>query len=1027
MEFYYNLPFHNLDDSSFFDVIHVPSTFSMDKLNNMRFNPFVYDNNKVNANYEPDNFMQNVLGYRNPECQYVFPNNIPEPLKSTNTNIFSMISLNINSIPQHFDNFIEQCLMARKCDLIALCETKLTDSIQHLYKLQGFRDFKLNISRHSGGLAVYINNKHDCLMREDLTVKEVYMEALFVEIRNKGKNIVVGNIYRRPNTNPRQFLARLDDVLSGICAENKTCLLCGDFNIDLLKFETSGTARDLINSCQASHFFNVITKPTRVSDTSATLIDHIWCNKISTLLHSGIIYDDISDHFPVYALFKLSCATEEVIPTTIKYRSFCENNILKFHEKLSEVCWNQVYQSNDPNEIMINFSNVFNDCFNQVFPLREKVIKNITLDKPYITQNIKEIINEKNKLQRKFAKHPIKFGEEYRKIRNKVTKLIKNAKTNYYKNKLKDASGNGKKTWEIINTIMNRGRKSSSHNITLNIDNESITKPSHVASTFNNFFTNIGKNLAEAIPEQANDFREYLGNRTVNDMTLSLATEEEILLIINNFGNTSPGYDDVPMTIIKRVAPKIAPIIKHLCNCSFISGTFPEKMKIARVVPIYKSGDKTLPKNYRPVSILPVFSKVLEKLACNRLETFCNENNILCNSQFGFRKNRTTETALITLTEAIIKAMENKQHTVGVFLDLSKAFDTIDHTILLSKLQHYGIRGNALNWFKSYLSNRKQYVQYNYVNSNLQSLSCGVPQGSILGPILFLLYINDIVNSSSFLNYILFADDSNMYASHSSLNTLITRINEELRSVNGWVLSNKLTLNFSKSHYMIFSRKKNNPITTSIIIGDNILKHENVTKFLGVMVDDKLKWTCHIQSIVSKLNKQCGILYLIRNNLTKKSLLLIYHTLINTHLTYCHSVWAGAGVSHLSPLVRTQKRVIRTMAYLGKYEHTNESFKSFQVLKLNDMGIFLRGLFVFKVRFNLLDVNASLFITRDVPNYNLRNNNILEIPRMKTNHGQSSIKYQGVKVWNSLPLHVKTHQTIVPFKKSLKSYLLAQY
>ena len=280
--------------------------------------------------------------------------------------------------------------------------------------------------------------------------------------------------------------------------------------------------------------------------------------------------------------------------------------------------------------------------------------------------------------------------------------------------------------------------------------------------------------------------------------------ECELLHTIKDAKDAAAGWDDIPMRILKETALELSPVLLYLTNLSFSTGVFPNQLEIAKVRPTFKSGDKHQFTNYRPISSLPALCKIIEKLACNRLRQFLSTNIIITDSQFGFMEGKSTEDAIVAFTHNILKSFDEKHYTVGVFLDLSKAFDTVDHGILLYKLDHYGVRDVANTWFTSYLGNRKQYVTFNDADSSLSRMCCGVPQGSILGPILFLIYINDIVNSSKILKFVLFADDSNLYASHADLQSLISLMNSELDSVGNWIFCNKLTINLSETQYLIF-------------------------------------------------------------------------------------------------------------------------------------------------------------------------------------------------------------------------------
>ena len=292
------------------------------------------------------------------------------------------------------------------------------------------------------------------------------------------------------------------------------------------------------------------------------------------------------------------------------------------------------------------------------------------------------------------------------------------------------------------------------------------------------------------------------------------------------------------------------------------NGIFPDKLKIAKVVPIFKKGDCALTNNYRPISLLPVISKVIEKIIYNQLSLYFESNKLFFDSQYGFRPNHSTEQATLELTDRIISAMDNNDVPIGIFLDLSKAFDTIDHTILLKKLEHFGIDGIALKLLKNYLTNRKQYVRLHDVNSNLLPINTGVPQGSILGPLLFIIYINDFARASAIFDFICYANDTTLF---STLNKSINAqninpdiiINTELAKINEWLVINKLSLNVTKSKFMVFhTQQKHRAIKPPVpkINNTNIDKVEQF-KFLGLTLDSNLNWKKHSDNITNKCSQ----------------------------------------------------------------------------------------------------------------------------------------------------------------------------
>ena len=343
-----------------------------------------------------------------------------------------------------------------------------------------------------------------------------------------------------------------------------------------------------------------------------------------------------------------------------------------------------------------------------------------------------------------------------------------------------------------------------------NGDDSKITGDKAIANGFNNFFVNIGPSLAKRIPK-CNDilFTQYLPDKIDDTMFLQPVTEEDILqLVVNAKSKKSKDHDQFDMCLVKKIIPHIVKPLAHICNTSLMNGIFPDRMKIARVIPLFKNGDVKEFSNYRPVSILSQFSKILEKVFHNRLMSFINDKQILNDSQFGFRKNMSTAMAIIELVEEITTAIDEGKTTVGVFIDLKKAFDTVDHNILAKKLEHYGIRGLAKDWVCSYLENRRQYVCINNSNSDCLDVKGGVPQGSILGPALFILYVNDMCNVSKSLKSILFADDTNLFYAGKDLNEVCELVSRELDILHMWFQVNKLSLNVAKTNFMIFGNKR---------------------------------------------------------------------------------------------------------------------------------------------------------------------------------------------------------------------------
>ena len=388
----------------------------------------------------------------------------------------------------------------------------------------------------------------------------------------------------------------------------------------------------------------------------------------------------------------------------------------------------------------------------------------------------------------------------YKRFRNYVTSKLRQAKSRYYYDKLCNVKNNTRKVWQCINNLLGKNKGKFVNIDSVKLDDKTITDKDKIANAFNDFFVNIGYNLSvqQTITSDIK-FDSFLNDTVIPSIFLQPITSREIIEIVSKMKNdTSPGFDSISIKVVKRIIPIISDILCKLFNCSMSTGIVPDQMKITRVTPIYKKGDVNEMNNYRPISVLTIFTKNVERCMYNRVIAFLNKHNILFKNQFGFRQGHSTSSAILELIHKITQAIENKEFTLSVFIDLSKAFDTIDHSILLYKLNHYGIRGISLKWFESYLNNRQQFTVIDGIESKYKAVRCGVPQGSILGPLLFLIYINDLPKCSQLLHYILFADDTSIFMSSHNLTSLFNNMNSQLVKLDIWMQASKLILNIDK-------------------------------------------------------------------------------------------------------------------------------------------------------------------------------------------------------------------------------------
>ena len=416
---------------------------------------------------------------------------------------------------------------------------------------------------------------------------------------------------------------------------------------------------------------------------------------------------------------------------------------------------------------------------------------------------------------------------------------------------------------------------------------------------------------------------------------------------------SSSGHDGISTKILKAVGDELLNPLVILVNQCLKTSTFPDLLKIARVIPLYKKGDNALLDNYRPISLLPAISKVFEKIIFLQLYDYFSDNFIFHPSQYGFRKGHSTEYAAAELIDKIFAGFSEGEQSIALFMDLSKAFDTLDHDILLYKLQHYGLAPQAVSLLKSYLTDRSQYVDFNGTTSDRKGVVTGVPQGSILGPLLFLIYINDISTVSNLFHSIMYADDTSLLDKISKFgsdpSTISKNINIELAMVSEWLRANKLSLNVGKTKFMVFHSSRAVPIQNlHLQIEGTEIEQVSSFSFLGLILNETLSWEDHLQAMATKAARSIGVMSKLKYCLPQNIMLNLYHTLVMSRLNYQLLNWG----SHLSwdneRMTKLQKRAVRNITRAPYLAHTEPIFSSLKLPKLEHVYEIIKLRFYFK-------------------------------------------------------------------------------
>lgn len=796
-------------------------------------------------------------------------------------------------------------------------------------------------------------------------------------------------------------------------------------NIDYLK---TSYCNKLFTDLLTSYCLTVTnTDPTRIfinqnSVITSSKIDYILTNIDKSLYEVKVEDLHLSDHLALIININLNCQNSVESNREMIIRNESESNLLRLKTYLKNESFSSIYtHNNNINLIYSNFINILKYAI-QINCPSFKVNKpnnanNINNNNKWVTN---EIMTMKIELKNMFwllkNTGDLQLKNKYNIKKKEYKSLIVKTKRTHFQSKLsKNETKKQKQIWNLVNEKC--GKRKQNLPIKLNINGSHITREDEVASEFVKYFANVAKNA------MSNCTTRFVPNNIVqhypqmNSFVFYPVEPQEVVDVIKNLKNTtSMGEDCISTKILKNICEDIAKPLAHIINKSVEMGQFPDALKVGKVIPILKTNNNESIDNYRPITILTVISKIIEKIMYNRLTKYLNKYNLLSDSQHGFRIGRSTESAAHRFVNYIYSNLDKRQFVGAVFFDLSKAFDCLDLSLVREKLEHFGVRGNVQNWLMSYLHSRKIYVSINNYKSNCHDIDLGVPQGSVLGPLIFLLYINDLAVEISSDCVVLFADDTSIAVSASTHDELQNNLNTISSQFTNWCNRNKLFVNTNKTVCMQFYNRK---ITTpnAVTVNGALIQYVDSTKFLGVHIDSNMRWQTHINIVSKKINSGYYAILQLKSSLENRQLINVYYALIYSAIQYNIALWGNS--SGAERILILQKRVVRLIFNLDQRESCRPYFKNNNILTVSCVYI-LKCISWVKTNLQSFQQNENFH------EYSTRKGNDLRTEAHFTELYKNSPDHSGIVLYNKLPNEIRSVGSLGKFKRKLKLFLISK-
>lgn len=867
----------------------------------------------------------------------------------------------------------------------------------------------------TGGALVYIRNDMIC----ETIGSKIYDNCVWIIdvcVKRNNKSMRISVVYRSPSSSKRKFLDLMSEWIENGPDIFVNWCICGDMNIDMSNINEC-YAKQLVKFFEFYGMKQIVTEPTRITINTTTLIDVIFTNVAN--MKANVLEDEkISDHETLQAVASVWESTDKKVNMVSKVMNYTANRII---QKLNEYNW-QIYRLPLVEKIAI-----ISDRLNESVRSFVKVVPSKYIENKWYNTELRELQKKRNEANKK----AIRTKEDndwhsYKNLRNQYIKKIREAKQNHIQQNLKKACGDSKQTWKILKGMIN-GKKTSEIN-KMTFGNEIETDPSVIANKYNSFVINSIREVHESIQDIHNDENiTHMNNNCFTDFYLP--TKDEIFGIIDNMKKKT----DTQMLSSKIVVdawPVVGDAITHIMNECLLMGCCPDLWKISTIVPVPKVGKATNSNDFRPINMLCTLEKVLETIVKNQLMTYIDEKNILVSQQAGYRRNYSCESSINIVLSDWKMIKDQNEHIVCVFLDLKRAFETVDRIKLLNKLKEYGIGGVVHKWLDSFLTKRKQKVKINGVTSNELEIDLGTPQGAILSAFLFILYINDMPNNLKHCRINLFADDTLIYMSGTRINDIIGKVNEDLSGVFKWLCVNKLKLNVEKTKYMIIkgTNSRTHDADVSVKINNERLECVDTMKYLGVLIDNQLKFKKNCEYVCKKAAKKIGLLGRLSRYLTTNAKINIYKSIISPHFEYCPTILFMADCADMSAFQKLQNRAMRVILRCNRYTSIKEMLNGLQFMSIRQIIIARTLQFIYKMKIGKIPQCASLMRTRgELHTYPTRSRDNFRLPKTNKTCTQNSLFFKGTKIFNTLPNEIKNEPNEKRFKKQIIKYVKEKY